>query len=352
MIHKFKTAYTIFLVLAIATGCFVDLVPSWVGHFSLVHRALAVADPSWNTAATDFEIWESSSLTWDAGTLVCGAALTDNNASNAECSSALVKASTTYRVQVVMKNAGTPQPFSMVGGSASFVDFVNVLGGGAGVHNWASIDDPVTAASLGSCAFNDIGANNGATVCSVAANSTTNVRITNTGAGNVIVAAGSSEGFMFTITTASAIPLTDSDFYMNTSVTSGLSTLTEDSSKVTIAAQDYKPSATLYSSAIDMNSYSTIRQKNLLRATWSQDIPTGCAISVYVRGDSVNPLTTAWQGPYSGSGASVSVDLTTMPTILDTSLENKRYYQYYVSLTSCSAGAEIPRLFDLKLDFD
>ncbi|MBI4090482.1 MAG: hypothetical protein HY422_00490 [Candidatus Komeilibacteria bacterium] len=190
---------------------------AWV-YFSDALKA-AVPDHTWDTSSADFEIWQSSSLTWDAGTLICGATLTDTNASTVSCSSGSIAASTQYRVQAILKNAGTGG-ITRLRTADDYVDHVVVKGGWAGANP-----------TLGTCGFNDIGSDNDASpTCAIAWNATNNARITNTSATDgVIIAANETEGFMYLITT-DADAATNSSSYMNTSIDG----ITEDSSKITI----------------------------------------------------------------------------------------------------------------------
>jgi hypothetical protein len=64
-------------------------------------------DLTWATGSADVRIFQSSSLTWGAGTLVCGGVLSDDNGSTIDCDPFTVDNSTQYRVQVVLKNSGT-----------------------------------------------------------------------------------------------------------------------------------------------------------------------------------------------------------------------------------------------------
>jgi hypothetical protein len=76
-----------------------------------------------------------------------------------------------------------------------------------------------------------VGTDNGSTTCT-AAYSGNDVRITNTGGGNVVIASSTgTEGFMYLITTDSDVPATDATSYMDASIDSD----TEDSSKITIS---------------------------------------------------------------------------------------------------------------------
>jgi len=89
----------------------------------------------------------------------------------------------------------------------------------------------------------------------------------------------------------------------------------------------------------------------VLRTQWSQDVPSGCALTIYMRGTNTGPTpnyaTSTWAGPYSGSGAIVIQDLTGTAA-----LQGKRYYQYRVEMTSCSSNSQSPSLYDIEFDFD
>jgi len=187
---------------------------------------LKLHDLTWATGATDFEIWESGSLTWDAGTLICSGTLTDDNGATVSCDSGNISPSTQYRVQTVLKNTGTST--LQMKGSSGFVDHKNVKSGWAGA-----------SPTLGTCGFNDLGGDDGSTTCSVAYNGN-DVRVTNTGSANVTIGGGGSEGFMYIITTG-ADATTDSTGYLNASI--GTTTpnnifITEDSSKITITVAE------------------------------------------------------------------------------------------------------------------
>src|SRR3989344_834769 len=210
---------------------------AWV-YFSDALKA-AVPDHTWNTGSADFEIWQSGSLTWDAGTLICGATLTDTNASTVTCSSGAIAASTQYRVQVVLKNAGTGG-ITRLRTANDYVDHVAVKSGWAGA-----------SPTLGTCGFNDIGSDNDASpTCTIAWNATNNARITNTSATDgVIIAANETEGFMYLITTDSDAAA-NSNSYMNTSIDG----ITEDSSKITINGPS---SGSLTLTASSSNSFDT-----------------------------------------------------------------------------------------------
>lgn len=210
---------------------------AWV-YFSDALKS-SIPDHTWNTGSPDFEIWQSASLTWDAGTLICGGTLTDTNGDTVSCSSSSIAASTQYRVQVVLKNAAA-DGITRLRTADDYVDHVAVKGGWAG-----------SSPTLGTCGFNDIGSDDDASpTCSVAWNATNNVRMTNTSATDgVIIAATETEGFMYLITT-DADATTGATSYMNTSIDG----ITEDSSKITINGPS---SGTLSLTASTTNSFDT-----------------------------------------------------------------------------------------------
>jgi hypothetical protein len=177
---------------------------------------ISAADLTWSTGGANFKIYQSSSLVWGSGTEVCSGTLSDDNAATITCSGTGLNNSTQYRVDVTLKNAGGTTV--KMNGASDFVDHVAVMTGWAG-----------TSPTLGSCGFNDFGSDNGSTSCT-SAFSGNNVRITNTGAGNVNLQAGESEGFMYVITTGNDVPDTHSINYMN----STLDSISEDSSKITL----------------------------------------------------------------------------------------------------------------------
>ena len=188
---------------------------------------LKLHDLTWATSTANFEIYQSGVLTWDAGTKICGGTLSDDNTGTISCTSGSVAANTEYRIQIELDNIGT----STLGmsGASEYVDHVAVKGGWAG-----------TTPSIGSatdCAFADWGADDGSTTCNVAL-SGDNVRITNTGTGEVVLGGGGGEGFMYLITTdSSSVPSSDSTSYMDTSIgttTPNSIQVIENSSKITI----------------------------------------------------------------------------------------------------------------------
>ncbi len=176
-------------------------------------------DLSWSTGSADFRIYQSSSLTWGDGTLVCGGILTDTNGDIKDCNAFTIDNSTQYRVQVVLKNTGANDARMDAG---DYVDHVAVKGGWAG-----------TSPTLGNCGFYDLDSDNTAATCSAAWNATNNVRITNTGTEVKIAysATNNAEGFMYLITTDSDVPASDATSYMNTSIDS----VTEDSSTIRLS---------------------------------------------------------------------------------------------------------------------
>lgn len=112
---------------------------------------------------------------------------------------------------------------------------------------------------------------------------------------------------------------------------------------------EYAATGELFSSSIDTASYPTILNRNLLRARWSQNVPSGCTLEVRFRGGALSPPTDVdWTDFYSGSGSIVTQDLTGVGD----SLRGKRYYQYHVNMESCTSSGETPTLYDIQLDFD
>jgi hypothetical protein len=190
-------------------------------------------NPTWITGGADFKIYAGATaaddavLTWGNGTAVCSATLTDTNGSTVSCDSGSINANQTYRVQMLIANAGSWSTVLAMQGATEFVDHYYVKGS----NYWAG-DTP----TLGTCEFNDSDSDNtGSPTCSLAWNATSNVRITNTAGGtNVNIGDGAlggndNEGIMYLITTASSTN-TSSAGYLDTAV----DTYTEDSSKITI----------------------------------------------------------------------------------------------------------------------
>ncbi len=174
-----------------------------------------LSDLSWSIGSPEFMIYESSSLTWDAGTLVCGGILTDTNGDTIDCKPFTIADSTQYRVQVVLENNGVNDARMA---ASDYMDHVAVKGGWAG-----------TSPTLGNCAFYDLDSDNTSATCSASMNGN-DVRITNTGTEVKIAYAdtNNAEGFMYLITTDSDVPTSDTTGYMNASI----DTVTEDSSKI------------------------------------------------------------------------------------------------------------------------
>lgn len=176
-------------------------------------------DLTWATASADFDIYQSSSSTWNAGTLICSATLTDNNASTVECTSGTISASTAYRIDVILKNAGNGAAHMDTGSDT--VVFANVIGGWAG-----------TSPTIGACSFKDLDTDNTGSPSCVTASGVSDVTITNGGASSDVVIAASTgtEGFSLLITTDTD-PATSSTSYMDTTIDA----ISEDSSKITIS---------------------------------------------------------------------------------------------------------------------
>lgn len=196
------------------------------GEVTITWEAVTPADLSWDTGATDFEIWAGATATtdavntWDNGTLICSTSLTDDNTRQSTCGSLNKKQK--YRIQAVLKNVGGAA--ANMNGAGDFVDHVNVK------TFWAGTNPTISAAS--DCGFDELGAtDDGASTCNVAFNGN-DVRITNIHAsGNIVIAATTgTEGFMYLITTDSNVSLSDSSSYMDATIDS----VTEDSSRITI----------------------------------------------------------------------------------------------------------------------
>lgn len=180
---------------------------------------LSAIDLTWITDGAYYNIYQSGTLTWGTGTLACSGTLTDTNANTINClSGAGINASTQYRVDVLLKNNGGTT--AKMNGASDFVDNVAVKA------QWAG-----TSPTLGSCGFYDPSSDNGSTSCTLAFNATNDVRITNTGAGNVNLQAGETEGYMYTITTDSSVPTGNANSYMSSTLDSNSQT----SSKVRVS---------------------------------------------------------------------------------------------------------------------
>ncbi len=162
-------------------------------------------------------IYESGSLEISSGTLICWAFITDNNANTVSCDSTGISANTQYRVEVTLKNVDSTT--ARMQGAGDYVDHENVLTGWAG-----------SSPTLGSCAFDDPGEDDGDTTCNAAWSNTVDVRITNTGGGFVDIAQNEGEAFMYLITTDSDA-VESSTSYFNANIDGN----TEDSSKVSIS---------------------------------------------------------------------------------------------------------------------
>ncbi|MDO8716238.1 MAG: hypothetical protein Q7J73_05460, partial [Dehalococcoidales bacterium] len=188
----------------------------------LIHQisGLNDADLSWVTSSAAFKIYQSGSLSWNAGTLKCSGTLTDDNNSTVSCSGGTISPSTQYRVDVQLMNTA-PVAASMQG-TGDAVALKNITGGWGGttpLFNDAAFYDPAS------------GGVDGATTAATST-SGNDFRLTNTGAGNVVIGALTGfEGFMFLITTGSDVPTTDSTGFASTTIDA----ISEDSSKITIS---------------------------------------------------------------------------------------------------------------------
>jgi hypothetical protein len=184
---------------------------------------LPTPDLTWATDAADFEIWRSSNLTWDTGSLACGGALTDDNGSTINCNYLAVVPSTQYRVQMVLKNSGL--------GMATFDGILNyaVHMNMKGSSYWTGSNPTV-----GGCAFYDINGDDvGATSCTVTGYNMNSIYFWESGVGtSVKIASNGTEGFMYLVTTDSSVPASSSDSYAYGHLNDG--PVNEDSSKITI----------------------------------------------------------------------------------------------------------------------
>ena len=189
------------------------------------------ADATWVVGSADFKIYQDTTLTFGAGTPICTGTLTDDNTSTISCTSSAIAASTQYRVEVTLKNAG--EVVLTMDGASEYVDHKNVKAGWAG-----------TNPTLGTCAFSDVGGDDTATTACTAAWNSNDVRITETGSGNVKIGAVGTQKYAYLITTDSAgITKTNSTSYYDTSIDS----VAEDSSKITITGPNALPTGSFNS---------------------------------------------------------------------------------------------------------
>lgn len=188
------------------------------GLFGNTIADISAADLTYTLGSANFLIYQSSALTWGAGTLACTGTLTDTNGDTINCTDgAGINGSTQYRVDVQLKNTGGTT--LKMNGASDYVDNIAVKAGWAGSNP-----------TLGNCAFSDDGSDNGSTTCTAAYNATNNVRITNTGAENVNIKSGENEGFMYLITTAGTVSSGDANSYSSSSIDG----VTQSSSKVRV----------------------------------------------------------------------------------------------------------------------
>ncbi len=120
------------------------------------------------------------------------------------------------------------------------------------------------------------------------------------------------------------------------------------------AVLGYVGSGYLISNSIDVSTFSTVVQRNALRMSWNQNLPSGCTLTLKVQGTNTGPTpdystSTAWasETAYSGSGSNVAVDLST-----DSNLQGKRFFRYRADMTNCSSNAHTPALYDVQIDFE
>lgn len=327
---------------AISTGSSLTMTGSWNGNKEYTHIAFninkAPPDPSWATGAADFEIWESSSLIWDNGTLVCSATITDNNASTVDCLSGQIKANTQHRIQAVLKDLGGAVSMN---GASDYVDHIAVKGGFAG-----------TSPTLGSCAFYDADSDDGSTTCASAWNATNNVRITNTGAGNVVIAdTTGTEGFMYLITTDSDVPITNSTSYMNTSIDGN----SEDSSKITINGLSGGSYSDLGIYESEPKNLSSSRTFSIIE--WTESVSgfcPSCEIKIQIKtandsGGSPGTWSTTWCGPLGENGD--EIDFFTNPSgeVIHSDHNGDQWIKYLATLSKDAGTEETPVLEDIRI---
>jgi len=194
------------------------------------------ADGTW--VVTDgFDIFESSSLTWDAdGPAVCTATLTDVDAFTATCSSGSVASDTTYRVQVILKNETGSNNMSSNNG----IVHRNVV--------WAG-GDGATITNSTDCAFNDFGTDDGTITCAVSlgdddtGGTNNDVIVTASGSGNnkMVIVGGGTEGIAYLIKTGTAVD--DVTSYFIEKITSEISSkidITGPAAAATLTQNDFE----------------------------------------------------------------------------------------------------------------
>ena len=266
--------------------------------FNLMFGNSKLNDLSWSTGSADFEIWTSSSLTWDAGTLLCSGTLTDTNTDTVSCSSGSVAASTQYRVQILLKNSGAATS-TMASTTSNYIEHKSIKG----ASSWAGSNP-----TLGTCGFKDIDSDDGSTACALNW-SGNDARITNTGNGNIILGTSGggagTEGFMYMITTSSAVPSSDSGNYVNASfayypwsVTTNPITMVEDSSKITITGSGGAASLTF---VVSTNNFPNITSGTAVFATTTLSVDTDNS--------------TGWNVTVARNDSDTTIDLDTDATI-------------------------------------
>ena len=171
-------------------------------------------------STNNFEIFKSSSTTWDAGELACSASLTDDNANTISCLSGDINSDTVYRVQIEIANNGS-RTANMTG--SDYVDHKDVF------DSWAGVSPTITLST--DCGFFPTHAS---TTCNVA-QSGDDVRITNIGTEDVVIdGLDGIQGFYYLITTDNPTKQNATGF-IDISIDSD----TEDSSKIEIFSGDY-----------------------------------------------------------------------------------------------------------------
>ncbi|MBT7706137.1 hypothetical protein HN747_01690 [archaeon] len=152
------------------------------------------------TPGASFSIYESSSWTWDSGTLVCTVSISDTDATISTCASNPIHPGTTYRVQASIREIAGGNDAKWENDPDDYVDHVGVMGSAGSLFG----TNP-TLNDAGNCVVYDSAGDNknGNIACTVAFNGN-DIRITNpTAAGAEWKAAkggATYEGFQYLIT--------------------------------------------------------------------------------------------------------------------------------------------------------
>ena len=169
-------------------------------------------EPSWETGYFNFTIWESDDLSWNSGTRVCEANLTDDKTATVNCSGLGVDSNKSYRVQMILKNNDSSTTDILFNGS-EYVWHMNVK-----LNDYWSGSDSV----LSGCGFGDFGGDDGISVCNVSfvegcnefgcSFDKTHVRVQNLGGAVVVGSGGGIEGFMYLINTSEDVSMDNRSF--------------------------------------------------------------------------------------------------------------------------------------------